>query len=287
MTVLIDRDAFALPRSAAPGVEIFAIGDIHGRSDLLAALIDEAAREARLAPARAIVFLGDLIDRAPDSLGAIDLAIGAAARIGAERAVFLMGNHELMMRLAVDPGIPQADAIEALETWWLNGADKFVAEFADLDRLPGATAERLKAIRAALPPRIAQWLAGLRVCWRSHEILFVHAGVNPRFDADAFLATPWNMPLRLVNEDRHWAWVRRPFLDHDPGPEGWSGYFVMHGHTPNDAKPHASHADQIAHFRLNLDAGSGHTGLAKMAIIRANRAEVVVAHGPTNKMMGV
>ena len=54
---------------------MFAVGDIHGRSDLLAALIDEAAREPKLRDRRAIVFLGDLVDRGPDSLGAIDLAM--------------------------------------------------------------------------------------------------------------------------------------------------------------------------------------------------------------------
>ncbi|HEY4806317.1 MAG TPA: hypothetical protein VIH81_01010, partial [Roseiarcus sp.] len=87
--------------------------------------------------------------------------------------------------------------------------------------------------------------------------------------------------------DRHWAWVRRPFLDHRPGPEGFSGFFVVHGHTPNDARPKASHADQIAGLRLNLDAGSVLTGVAKMAIIRDRHAEVISTRGPTHlKLMG-
>src|SRR5271163_2362827 len=98
MSLVVDRHAFVLPRAGAPGAEIFAIGDIHGRSDLLAALLDEAAREPRRADARTVVFLGDLIDRGPDSLGAIDLAIEARERIGADRAIGLMGNHETMMR---------------------------------------------------------------------------------------------------------------------------------------------------------------------------------------------
>jgi len=286
MSVSIDRKGFALPRSAAADFEIFAIGDIHGRSDLLAALLDEAAREPRLGRERALVFLGDLIDRGPDSLGAIDLAIGAAGRIGAQHSFALMGNHELMMRLAVASPDGVGDALEALDTWRRNGADKFIDEFVASDRLPDAPRQRLDAIRAALPPRIAQWLAGLRPSWRSGEILFVHAGVNPRYNLEAFLATPWDMPLRFVDEERHWAWVRWPFLEHDPRPEGWSGFFVVHGHTPNDAKLHVSHDDQIDRFRLNLDAGSGNTGVAEMAIIRADRAEVVAARGPTNKAMG-
>jgi len=285
MSVLVDRHAFVLPRSGAPDVEIFAIGDIHGRSDLLAALLDEAAREPVRAARRVILFLGDLIDRGPDSLGAIDLAIGAGERIGAQRVLGLMGNHEAMMRLALDPTTAPNDALEALQAWTRNGGDRVVAEFADLRATASGPEARLRAIRAALPPRIAKWLEGLRSHWRSNEILFVHAGVNPRFELEAFLAAPWNTPLRLVDEERHWAWVRWPFLDHDPGPEGWSGLFVVHGHTPNDAKPHASHADQIDRFRLNLDAGSGLTGVAEMAIIRGEQVEVVAARGPTNAML--
>lgn len=285
MPIVLDRHAFVLPRSTAPDVEIFAIGDVHGRSDLLDALLGEAAREPRRAARRAIVFLGDLIDRGADSLGAIDLALGACERIGAQRSIGLMGNHEAMMRLALDPATAPDDALEALRAWQRNGGDRVVAEFVDRQATAAAPQAMLAAIRAALPPRVARWLESLRSHWRSNQILFVHAGVNPRFDLEAFLAAPWNTPLRLVDEERHWAWVRWPFLDHDPGPEGWSGYFVVHGHTPNDAKPYAAHADQIDHFRLNLDAGSGLTGVCEMAILRGDQAEVVAARGSTNKTL--
>jgi serine/threonine protein phosphatase 1 len=285
MSVVVDRHSFALPRSGAPEVEIFAIGDIHGRVDLLDALLDEAAREPRRAARRAIVFLGDLVDRGPDSLGAIDLAIGAARRIGAEESIALMGNHETMMRLALDPTTSLPDAIDALEAWVANGGGRTIAEFADPNAAPATPEALVGAIRAALPPRVAAWLEGLLPHWRSHEVLFVHAGVNPRVELEDFLAVPWNTPLWRLDENRHWAWVRWPFLDCAPGPEGWSGLFVVHGHTPNDARAHASHADQIAGFRLNLDAGSGLTGVAEMAILRGDRAEVVAARGPTNRML--
>jgi serine/threonine protein phosphatase 1 len=281
----VDRQSFALPRSGPSDLEIFAIGDIHGRPDLLDALLDEAAREPRRAPARAIVFLGDLIDRGPDSLGAIDLAIGSAERIGAEEAIGLMGNHETMMRLALDPETRPEDAIDAMQTWAMNGGDRVIAEFVGLDRMVANENDLLQAARASLPTRIGAWLNNLRPHWRANELLFVHAGVNPRLDLDAFLATPWNMPLSEINEDKHWAWVRWPFLNHAPGAGGWSGFFVVHGHTPNDANPHASHVEQIKRFRLNLDAGSGLTGLAKMAILRGTSAEVVTARGPTNRTL--
>jgi serine/threonine protein phosphatase 1 len=279
MSSAIERRGYALPFAADAETEVFAIGDIHGCSDLLAVLIDQAAREPRRLRKRAIVFLGDLVDRGPDSLGAINLAIGAAARIGADEDVALMGNHEAMMRLALDSATPWDIAIDALHTWIANGGEQTLAEFVEADEPPEDLDQLLKAARASLPGRVRRWLAGLRASWRSGDLLFVHAGVNPRINLEAFLAVPWNTPLDSLDEDRHWAWVRWPFLEHRPGPGGFGGVFVVHGHTPNDARRDASHEDQIAGFRLNLDAGSAMTGIAKMAIIRGSLAEVVVARG--------
>ena len=285
MSAVVDRHTFLLPRSVPPDVEIFAIGDLHGRTDLLHSLLDEAALEPRRRERRAIVFLGDLVDRGPDSLGAIDLAVGAAQRLGANESIMLMGNHEAMMRLALDPSTPWDAAIDALETWLSNGGAATIREFAEFGVAPAGPEEFLTILRVACPERVRVWLASLRPYWRSGELLFVHAGLNPHVDLDAFLALPWNTPLDELDEERHWAWVRWPFLEFMPGPDGWSGLFVVHGHTPNDARPDPSHADQIARFRLNLDAGSGVTGRAKMAVFRGNEAKIVTAVGPTNRMM--
>ena len=282
MPVVVERRGFSLPLSVSPEAEVFAVGDIHGRSDLLSALIDQAAREPKLRDRRAIVFLGDLVDRGPDSLGAIDLAMAAKARAGADEAVALMGNHEAMMRLALDPKTPRDDAIDALDTWIANGGDRTMAEFIKPGEAPENLDALLKVARDALPARVRSWLESLRASWRSGEVLFVHAGVNPQIELEAFLAVPWNIPLGQLDEDRHWAWVRWPFLQHRPR-KGFGGFFVIHGHTPNDARRDPSHEDQIAGFRLNLDAGSGMTGAAKMAIIRGSQAEVVAARGPTNR----
>jgi serine/threonine protein phosphatase 1 len=284
MAAVVDRHAFILPRAVAPDVEIFAIGDIHGRTDLLHALLDDAAREPRRREKRAIVFLGDLVDRGPDSIGAINLAIGAGERIGAE-SVALMGNHEAMMRLALDPQTPWEVALDAFVNWWRNGGDAVVRQFADFKVALDGPEELLTVIRVALPERVRGWLAGTRSHWRSGEVLFVHAGVNPHIPLDTFLATPWNTPLAELDEDRHWAWVRWPFLEARPGREGFGGLFVVHGHTPNDGRPKALPEDQIARSRLNLDAGSGLTGMAKMAILRGSEAKIMTAVGPTDRML--
>ena len=285
MAAVFDRRSFLLPREVAPDVEVFAIGDIHGRPDLLRALLDEAALEPRRRERRVIVFLGDLVDRGPDSLGAIDLAIGAKESVGADEQVFLTGNHEAMMRLALDPKSPWDDALDALETWLLNGGGAVVRQFAHFETPPPDPEGLLTVIRVALPERVRNWLWSLKSHWRSKEVLFVHAGVNPRVDLETFLAAPWNAPLSTLDEDRHWAWVRWPFLEHRPGSEGFGGFFVVHGHTPNDGSPNATPELQIARFRLNLDVGSGLTGMARMGVFRGPEVKLMTALGPTNRML--
>jgi serine/threonine protein phosphatase 1 len=279
--ILIDHTRYALPRAGADGVEIFAVGDIHGRSDLLDALFEEAARQPRRAAHRVVVLLGDLVDRGADSLGAIDLALEAAERAAADETVALMGNHEAMMRLALDAATPHEDAIDALQTWIVNGGDKTLAEFMRFSATPADLDDLLSDARQSLPPRVGDWLASLKSHWRSRGLLFVHAGVNPGVDLESFLAEPWNAPLATLGGDQHWAWVRRPFLSAEPGPQGYGGYFVVHGHTPNDLRSDPSPADQIRRFRLNLDSGSVMTGVATMAILRGASAEVVTARGPS------
>ena len=159
MAERIHRETFPLPRAAAPDEEIFAIGDIHGRSDLLEALLSEAAREPKLSERRTIVFLGDLIDRGPDSLGVIRLAEGAEARIGADERIGLMGNHEAMMRLALDSATRRDVALDAFETWMMNGGERVVAEFLGPLDWRGDADALLDAARAAAPASVLAWLA--------------------------------------------------------------------------------------------------------------------------------
>jgi len=285
MAAVFSRDTFLLPRSIAPDVEIFAIGDIHGRPDLLQALLDQATRDPRRSRRRVVVFLGDLIDRGPDSLRTMDLAIGAQERIRADDSIMLMGNHEAMMRLALDPATPWDVALDALATWLRNGGASVVAQFLDIQDVPEGPEELLTVIRVNAPSRLREWAGTLQPWRRSGDVLFVHAGVNPAEPLEEFLATPWNMPLADLDEERHWAWVRRPFLEHRPGKDGFEGLFVIHGHTPNDAGIAPTHEEQIRRFRLNLDAGSGVTGMVKMAVLRRDEAKVITALGPTNAML--
>jgi len=270
----IAREVLSLPRAIEPDCEIFAIGDIHGRSDLLDALLQQATREPRRA-SRRIVFTGDLVDRGADSLGALALAAEANARVGADETIALMGNHEILMRLALDPSTPPNRAMEALSVWVGNGGGAVIEELLGPAAPPRNGRRLLRDLREAAPPPVLDWLAALKAHKFSGGILFVHAGVNPTIQLDEFLAEPWDAPLATLDEAAHWAWVRAPFLDHDPGDQGFSGYFVVHGHTPLDRGHTRSHAEQVRRFRINLDGGSAMTGIAKMAILRGSLAEIV------------
>src|SRR5262245_1174653 len=103
--------------SLPQGQLIYAVGDIHGRADLLAALLakittDVATRQG--AERRTLVFLGDYIDRGPDSREVVDLLLTGLPR-GFE-AHFLKGNHEaIMLDFLEDPSF--------LAQWRPNGAD--------------------------------------------------------------------------------------------------------------------------------------------------------------------
>ncbi len=269
------REFLELPRAIEPDLEIVAIGDIHGRSDLLDALLEQAPLPGKLT--RRLVFTGDLVDRGPDSLGALFLAMSAGDRVGAQETVALMGNHEILMRLALDPATPPKTAQMALRVWLGNGGAAVAEELLGARALPDEKRRGLASLREATPVWVADWLRGLSPNHRSGGVLFVHAGVNPKLPLEAFLREPWDEPLDRVDEKSHWAWVRAPFLDHRPNDRGFSGYFVVHGHTPLDRGHTRGHAEQVQRFRLNLDGGSAMTGMAKMAILRGGAAEIVTA----------
>jgi serine/threonine protein phosphatase 1 len=272
-------ESLSLPRAIAPDLEIVAIGDIHGRPDLLDALIEAAAATPRRAAVRHLVFTGDLVDRGPDSLGALQLAREAAGRIGAQETLGLLGNHEILMRMTLDPTTPMRHALGALEVWLRNGGDAVVEQLIG-DASWGEARQLLSRLRQATPAPVAAWLSGLRPHHRCGDVLFVHAGVHPAMPLDFFLAVPWDTPLDRIDESAHWAWIRAPFLNHRPDARGFSGYLVVHGHSPLDRGYTAGHAEQARRFRLNLDGGSAMTGQAKMAILCGGMAEIVTAHAP-------
>jgi serine/threonine protein phosphatase 1 len=217
---------------------IYAIGDIHGRLDLLRAAHDRvAADRAREGTGEApLVHVGDLVDRGPDSAGVVGW-LGALAA-GDPRVVVLRGNHDAMFA-AVLAGAPQVPLAAYLREG-IGGAQTLLSYGID-PGLPEA------AIRAALaervPPAHAAFLAGLPLMYRAGGCLLVHAGIRPGVALAAQAA-----------EDL--LWIRQEFLadrrDH--------GALVVHGHTPvPEVELHPN--------RLAIDTGAAYGGpLSAVAI---------------------
>jgi serine/threonine protein phosphatase 1 len=214
------------------GYRAFAVGDVHGRLDLLDQLLAkiEAEIAARPAANNVVVFLGDLIDRGPDSSGVIErLRNWQPANV---TPVFLCGNHEeIMLRvLAGEPGV--------LSDWLrFGGAECLISYGLDPETIAAASeVEAQDAVAAAIPAEHRDFVAGFADTFRFGDYLFVHAGIRPGVPISQ------QQPIDL-------RWIRYDFLE-DPTDHG---FIVVHGHTITaavDERPN----------RIGIDTGAYRTG---------------------------
>jgi serine/threonine protein phosphatase 1 len=234
----------ALPRPPASR-RFYAIGDVHGRLDLLRRLLALIRTDylERAGSAPELVFLGDYVDRGPDSAGVIGCLVALAEQASATAApapVFLMGNHEALMLDFLADG-PRSAA------WVHNGGDATLASYGvGLAALGRAELSRARAeLTAALPDAHRRFLAGLAPYHRADPYLFVHAGLRPF--------------VPLAQQDAEdLLWIRTPFLE----AMGGIDHFVVHGHTiaaTPELRPH----------RLGIDTGAFATGCLTAAVIEA------------------
>jgi serine/threonine protein phosphatase 1 len=220
----------SLAAAIPANMRIYAIGDIHGRADLL---VDALARIdddlARRPIEHAIeVYLGDYIDRGPDSMTVIDLL---SVRLVKNRAVCLRGNHEALMEdFLRDPA--------NLHPWQKLGGTQTLASYG-VDLRPGIETEISMHRRfwRAFPRAHEVFLQCLRYSFCCGDFLFVHAGIRP------------GVPIAQQNF-HDLLWIRQEFLK---SPQD-HGKFVVHGHTP------VPHPD-IRRNRMNIDTGAWRTGI--------------------------
>lgn len=166
--------AFSAPIETE-GRLIYAVGDVHGRHDLLARLIERiVADAARLGVPPRIIFLGDYIDRGEGAREAIELLAGLAGQGGAD-CVFLMGNHEqMLLRFLREPASGgRWLRYGGLQTLMSYG----VAEAASL-RARDGPATAAAALAEALGPHL-RFLESLRLSHRAGNVFFAHAGADP------------------------------------------------------------------------------------------------------------
>lgn len=256
------------------GETVFAIGDVHGCAAELKALLGSVSTLAADAKGRRrLVYLGDMINRGPDSIGVLQSwAEGEDAR-GVDHIDRLMGNHEIMMMLTVIGG-PHA---HKAETMWLSkrmGGHILLDEMADRAGHPASHADQT-LLRDALGEAVVHRLQGMRSHVRLGNTVFVHGGLDPHADEDEFLARPWT-----IFTEARWAWINHGFLD---WKQGFGGTLVVHGHTPPDKHKAISGMEDPHLFegdRLGLDGGSARTGIVTAAEIQDGRYRILKAGIP-------
>mgnify|MGYP002624273323 CR=1 FL=1 len=196
-----------------PGTTVYAVGDVHGQMALLEQLIDRIRNDASRQPGQrqVIVFVGDYIDRGPESAAVIDYLIrGLSSRFEAH---CLMGNHEhALLRFLCDP--------TALPHWLMNGAAATLQSYGvePVDEAAGEEAftSCRDALLAAMPASHRAFFDSLPLTVEIGDYLFVHAGIRPG--------------IPVAEQSTHdLLWIREGFLDckKDLGP------IVVHGHTPH------------------------------------------------------
>lgn len=218
----------------APGDQVYAIGDVHGRADLLDRLYRQIRRHSEDAPPgrRVIVHLGDYVDRGPDSRGVIDRLL--ALPLPGFDQVNLLGNHEQLMRAFL------RDPVEFGPGWMMNGAAQTMRSYGvepprRLDD-PSELARSSYDLARSLPPDHRAFLDGLAPMHREPGLVFVHAGIRPRVALD-----------RQSVQDL--IWIREEFLN---APDD-HGAVVVHGHT---IRPEP----EFRPNRIGIDTGAYRSG---------------------------
>lgn len=251
------------------GEVIFAVGDVHGCAHLLDALLN-AFGEANTCTAkpRRLVFLGDLINRGPQTIKTLQRWTEETPIPGISTVDRLMGNHEQLLLLATQRG---ASSKMAYDMILQCGGDRFLQELREAAGMPKAGLGD-ELLRSALSSEILDRLRnGLKASVVIGNLVFVHAGLDPDTDQSDFLSLPAYM---LPKDGRHWAWIDEPFLT---WRGGFDGKIVVHGHVPPSKHYAFTHEDDphiLSHGRLGLDGGSASTGIVAGAQIEDSRYRV-------------
>jgi serine/threonine protein phosphatase 1 len=211
------------------GSRVYAIGDIHGRADLLGHLHQLIHEDAyrRQAPRNVVVYLGDYIDRGKDSAAVIDLLLDEP--LPSFERVHLRGNHEdSLLRFLDDVSIGPA--------WFFYGGDATLESYGVRPPAPAARPQELlrvqRELKRRLPERHLRFYEALTFAHAEGDYLFVHAGLRPGVPIEA------QNPADLL-------WIRDEFLSSSED----FGKIVVHGHSIT-ARP------DVQKNRIGIDTGA-------------------------------
>jgi len=209
-------------------MRVYAVGDIHGRLDLLEALHQKMIADAAGAGSKKImqVFVGDYVDRGEDSKGVIDWLINPPP-VGWDR-ICLRGNHEKMMQDFLELPMPRM-------IWPDNGGLETMRSY-NVDLKPYQKDGMIDVLRTDFDRRFPQnhrdFISDLTLHFELGDYFFVHAGVRPGC-------------ALMEQEEDDILWIRKEFLDSKVD----FGKIIVHGHT-------IVSQPEIRHNRINIDTGA-------------------------------
>jgi serine/threonine protein phosphatase 1 len=228
------------------GVRIYAIGDIHGRADLLERMLNRIDEDLASNPIRLgiQVFLGDYIDRGPASREVLDLLVVHNRTF---RSVFLKGNHEnYLTDFLTDPTI--------LEDWQRYGGLETLISYGITPTINADAATQMQlaaALDQALPQSHREFISSLEPSFTCGDFFFVHAGIRP------------GVSLTKQREE-DLLWIRQDFLL----CEDDFSKIIVHGHTPVPEP-------EVRPNRINIDTGAFATGRLTCLSLEDDRIEFI------------
>jgi len=231
---------------APPDLRIYAVGDIHGRLDLLEELLSRIDADIAARPTRRpiYVFLGDYIDRGTSSRETIDRLIDHGQT---RECVFLKGNHELIaLKCLSDRSL--------FDQWMRLGGVETLMSYGVAPGQPPSgkpIVELQAAFHHALPQAHLRFFRDLQPSFACGDFFFAHAGVRPGVELS-----------RQIENDL--LWIRDEFLSSDED----FGKIVIHGHTP-------THEVEVEPNRINIDTGAFATGRLTCLVIEDQSLSVI------------
>jgi serine/threonine protein phosphatase 1 len=224
------------------GLRIYAIGDVHGRMDLLQLLNEMIRHDLESRPVRESIeiFLGDYTDRGADSRAVIDY-LASDQRV-CDRRICLKGNHdEIFLTFLEDPSVlVEWRDLGGLETLYSYGVSP------PISRDPKQAAECQARLLEIIPESHVAFLQNLCLKAEFGSYFFVHAGIDPNKDIER-------------QDENDLLWIRDPFLS----CRSDFGVIVVHGHTPQSQYEHLPN-------RINVDTGAALSGRLTCAVLEAN-----------------
>ncbi len=223
------------------GIRVYAIGDVHGRADLLDRLLSRIDAQLANSPIRKAVevYLGDYVDRGPDSREVIHRL---SVRRRSHSLICLKGNHEAFVAGFInDPTM--------LANWQQVGGLATLNSYGLRPPINANKREQIEIAEAfsrALPDEHRRFLAGLPLSYTCGDFFFVHAGVRP------------GVPLSQQREE-DLLWIRDDFLL----SETRFDKMIIHGHTP-------VLAPDVRSNRINIDTGAYATGQLTCLVIEGD-----------------